>query len=78
MLVKAKWNVKDAAGWHSVGEIFETSNNLGNAVEVIEPEKPKRQAPKMEPVETVEAEPKVEPKKEATSSRSASRRKNSK
>ena len=35
MLVKAKWHVADASGWHSAGEVFDTKEDLGNAVEVL-------------------------------------------
>lgn len=43
MLVKAKWNVKDSAGWHRSGEVFNTKEDLGEAVEVLD--MPKRQTP---------------------------------
>lgn len=46
MLVKAKWSVKDGNGWHSAGEVFEATGDLGDAVEVLE--KPKKAEP--EPV----------------------------
>ena len=36
MLVKAKWNVKDEAGWHSTGDVFMTDADLGDAVEVLD------------------------------------------
>lgn len=55
MLVKAKWNVKDNAGWHEAGEVFNTDSDLGDAVEVLD-------APK-KVVKT--EEPKAEPKPEA-------------
>ena len=66
MLVKAKMNVKDAAGWHRTGEVFNTDEDLGDAVEVLE--KPRRQEPKQEkPAEPVKAaeEPKEEKPKSA-------------
>lgn len=60
MLVKAKWNVKDAAGWHSAGEVFHTDADLGDAVEVIEGEKPaapkEETAPVPEPAEEAKTE----------------------
>ena len=63
MLVKAKWNVKDKEGWHKAGEVFETSDNLGEAVILVgEPRKPVIKAPAVQ-----EAEPETEPKKEAAS-----------
>ena len=40
MKVRARWNVKDASGWHAVGEVFETEADLGSAVEVLEEAKP--------------------------------------
>lgn len=43
MLVKAKWNVKDSAGWHEKGEVFQTKDDLGDAVTVLEDVK-KREA----------------------------------
>lgn len=70
MLVKAKWNVKDAAGWHSAGEVFNTENNLGDAVEVIE-------APRKAVVKAPVEEPAPEPVKEQTV-KSTTRRKVSK
>ena len=35
MLVKARWNVKDGAGWHDAGSVFDTESDLGDAVEVL-------------------------------------------
>jgi len=65
MLVKAKWNVKDAAGWHKAGEVFETSDNLGEAVILVgEPRKPVIKEPKDVPAEEPEAEPVKEPEAE--------------
>ena len=55
MLVKAKWNVKDSTGWHKCGEVFDTVEDLGDAVEVLE--MPKRQAP----VKAADAAPEQEP-----------------
>ena len=77
MLVKAKWNVKDSSGWHSAGDVFETEQDLGDAVEVLEAPKkaePKKAEPKVEP-ETVKAE---EPEKEPAKAKTPSRRKTSK
>lgn len=36
MLVKAKWSIKDASGWHNAGEEFQTEEDLGDAVERLE------------------------------------------
>ena len=36
MLVKAKWNVKDAEGWHKAGEVWDSKEDLGDCVEVLE------------------------------------------
>ena len=62
MLVKAKWTVKDASGWHDAGAVFETDSDLGDAVEVLSA--PKKPAAKPEiKKETVKApEVKEEPK----------------
>ena len=35
MLVKARYNIKDSSGWHNTGDVFETEDNLGKAVEVL-------------------------------------------
>ena len=67
MLVKAKWNVKDAAGWHKAGEVFNTSQNLGDGVEILdEPKQPEpavqaEAAPETvnEPAKTAEDKPKT-------------------
>ena len=81
MLVKAKWSVKDASGWHDAGEVFHTENDLGEAVEVLDaPKRPaqKKQEPVKEPVTATEpetAEPVKEPEKTAETPRSPSRRK---
>ena len=53
MLVKAKWNVKDASGWHAAGEVFNTEKDFGDAVEVLDA-----------PVKAPEAEKEQEPAKE--------------
>lgn len=62
MLVKAKWNVKDASGWHSQGDVFRTEEDLGNAVERLDTKetKPVRKAP------VKAAEPASEPETEQT------------
>ena len=57
MLVKAKWNVKDAAGWHKAGDVFHTDQDLGDGVEVLDA--PKRTEPVKEP------DPAAEPVKES-------------
>ena len=66
MLVKAKWNVKDASGWHSAGEVFQTENDLGDDVEVLEgkTEKPGAEAP-----EGTNAKEEVKAEKPKTSTR---------
>lgn len=82
MLVKAKWNVKDSSGWHSAGEVFDTKDELGEAVEKLEAPRRQRSEPKPEeenPVKEPEKEPeqkKTEPGK--APARQAQRRKNSK
>ena len=53
MLVKAKWSVKDASGWHNAGEVFETASDLGDSVEVLIPGKPARHTPKVSEKETI-------------------------
>ena len=59
MLVKAKWNIKDSAGWHATGEIFQTSDHLGNAVVILEEEKPNGVSDGMQkPAGSRKAEPK--------------------
>ena len=68
MLVKAKWNVKDATGWHSAGEVFDTENNLGDAVEVLEAP---RKAVVKAPVEEPAPEPVKEQPAKATTRRKA-------
>ena len=50
MKVRAKWNVRDAAGWHVTGAVFETDEDMGDAVEVMEG--PKRRAVKEPEPET--------------------------
>lgn len=70
MLVKAKWNIKDAAGWHEAGEVFQTEEDLGNAVEVLEA--PKKQAPAKAPEEAAPVE--KEPAKAKETPRSSTRR----
>lgn len=79
MLVKAKWNVKDAAGWHEAGEVFRTENDLGDAVEVLDAPK-KKPAEKQAPVKEPEPEVKTRetekgPEQTADAPRSTSRRK---
>lgn len=74
MKVRARNNVKDLNGWHMTGEVFETEEDLGNSVEVLE-------APKqlvivgVEPeTETMAEEPKAEEQK-AEKPRTARRKK---
>ena len=52
MLVKAKWNVRDAAGWHKAGEVFNTDADLGDAVEVLDAPKKAEPEKKAEPVKS--------------------------
>ncbi len=82
MLVKAKWNVKDSSGWHRAGEVFDTNDALGNAVELLEA--PRRvKAPEKKPEEEPVKEPEKVPEQKKTESgkapaRQTQRRKNSK
>lgn len=77
MLVKAKWNVKDTSGWHISGDVFQTEDDLGDAVECLEKPavkeqpKPVKEAPKAEPKAEAEAEVKAEaePEKPKTTRR---------
>lgn len=70
MLVKAKWNVKDAAGWHGAGEVFHTEDNLGDAVEVLNAsKKPETRSPAEEPA----AEPEKEQPVKSTTRRKVSK-----
>jgi len=69
MLVKAKWNVKDAAGWHSAGEVFHTDEDLGDAVEVIEGKKPAAQKEEKAPEKMPEPAEEVKAEKPKTTSR---------
>ena len=72
MLVKAKWNVKDSSGWHGAGEVFDTNDALGNAVELLEA--PRR--PKLPEEPAKEPEKKTEPEK--APAKTTTRRKSSK
>ena len=59
MKVKAKWNVKGSDGWHMAGEVFETNEDFGDAVEALDaPQKaePKAQEPVKEPEKAEETE----------------------
>ena len=71
MKVRAKQNVRDASGWHLTGCVFETEEDLGAAVEVLDAPK-RRPEPEPKPVEAAPAE---EPKQEPEKTKSASRRK---
>ena len=73
MLVKAKWNVKDAAGWHSAGDVFNTESDLGNAVEVLDTPKKVQEVVKEEPAPESKPE---SVKKEAPVRTTSTRRKN--
>ena len=68
MLVKAKWNVKDAAGWHRAGDVWNTESDLGDAVEVLDA--PNKEEPKnaVHETELIATEAK-EPAKPRTSTR---------
>lgn len=74
MLVKAKWNVKGSDGWHMTGEVFDTKEDFGDAVEVLDVPK---KTPKAEPVKEPETVPETadEPKTEAEKPRTQTRRK---
>ena len=77
MLVKAKWNVKDAAGWHNAGDVFQTDMDLGDAVDVLDV--PKKTVKASEPVKEAEPETVNEPEKEAQEKpKATTRRRNSK
>ncbi len=60
MLVKAKWNVTDSAGIHKAGDVWDTKEDLGDNVEVLEMPKaePKPVKKQEKPAEEVKAEPK--------------------
>ena len=68
MLVKAKWNVKDASGWHKAGEVWNTEQDLGEAAEVLEAPKKAEARNAVKETELVAAEAK-EPAKLRTSTR---------
>ena len=75
MLVKAKWTVKDSSGWHDAGEVWNTSEDLGDAVESLE----KATKPKTKPAEPVAEEPEEKPaeaEKAETAKPRSNRRKN--
>lgn len=57
MLVKAKWNIKDDSGWHMTGEVFQTKEDLGDAVEILDGA-PKRKMPEV--TEDAKAAPETE------------------
>ena len=69
MLVKAKWNVKGLDGWHFTGEVFQTEEDYGDAVEVLD-------VPKAPPAkEPVKAEAPVPEEPKAEKPKAVSRRK---
>ena len=78
MKVRAKHNVRDINGWHLTGQVFDTDEDLGDAVEVLDAPKAapavKQEAPKEEP----EKVPEPVAEKEQPKARSASRRRVSK
>lgn len=61
MKVKALCTIKDGTGWHMAGEVFETDEDLGNLVEVVE------KAPVAEPTEAPEVAEIAEKPKPKTS-----------
>ena len=61
MKVKARHNVQDRNGWHLPGTVFETEEDLGEAVEILSGENPPESAREPEAV----PEPKAEEPKEA-------------
>lgn len=71
MLVKAKWNVKDSAGWHSAGDVFNTDEDLGDAVEALETAQQPVPAEPDTPVQESAQEPEKEPEKPRTRRKSA-------
>lgn len=81
MKVRAKWNIKGSDGWHLAGEVFETMEDFGNAVEVLDaPKKAPHKAPEPAPApattpETAQEPVKTEEPAEETPKRSSSRRK---
>ena len=78
MLVKAKWNIKDASGWHTAGEIFQTNDDLGNAVEVLDaPKKAIPETPVKKEAKQEEAEKPAAEETKAEKPRTATRRKKS-
>lgn len=63
MLVKAKWNVKDSAGWHRANEVFETEEDLGDGVEVLTQEAQKKvQMPEVQDAEPERTEEPAKPR----------------
>ena len=60
MKVRARNNVKDLNGWHMTGEVFETEEDLGNSVEVLEAPKQLVIAGVEPETETRAEEPKAE------------------
>ena len=60
MKVRARNNVKDLNGWHMTGEVFETEEDLGNSVEVLEAPKQLVFAGVEPETETMAEEPKAE------------------
>ena len=71
MKVRARYNVKGSDGWHMTGEVFETTEDFGDAVEVLDT---------LKQAETKLQEPVNEPEKaegsaqEEQKTRNASRR----
>lgn len=74
MLVKAKWNVKDASGWHKSGEVFNTESDLGEAVEVLDA--PKKEVKAADVVKAV-AEPEPVAEEKAEKPKASTRRRTS-
>ena len=67
MLVKALCTIKDGTGTHSAGEIFETDEELGNLVTILEKkeEKPEASVETPQPVPEESPKPRSSRKKKA-------------
>lgn len=65
MLVKALCTIHDGNGWHNAGEIFETEDDLGDAVEAVKDETVEPET-EPEPEDEPEKEPEKEPRPKST------------
>ena len=78
MKVVARQNVRDASGWHLKGQVFETEEDLGAAVDVLDGQKPEQRKAEPEPIakerEPKAAESESAPEKAPEKPRSTSRR----